>query len=286
MVIRMNQFVTFLATGSLLALGLATPSYGQIHVYVTNPNQLVQPGPYGNLIGSQVYDQADHRVGTLSGIVNDPQTGQPLYGVVSTGGIYGVGTTEHPVPWQLFTPGVNGVHLNYDRNRLDSSPSFIPGNPPDLLSQDWQRMISDYFGIQPMHGGYSGNRAGADPFLRMFNANDVQSIRGTITRVYHHTQGDFVQVLVQTDNGRTIIAVLAPESYLENTKAEPRQGETIELRGSRAVQNGREFFIATSMRAGNQQFRLRNDDGTPLWDQQQLKPQQGPINPELYQNGH
>lgn len=284
----MKRLVTLLAAGSLVTLGFTAPSMGQLRVYIGNPNQQNQPGPYGNMIGSQVYGRDGNSLGTLSSVVTDPQTGQPLYGVISTGGILGIGAQDHPVPWQLFSFSPNGVRVDMDQNRLSSAPGYNSGNSPDLLNNHWQRRLSDYYGEQAMQGSYGPNQglSGQDPFVRLFNSNDIESVRGTVTQVYRHTQGDFTQVLIQTGNGRSIIAVLAPDSYLQNAGAEPQQGDTIRVRGSRTFQNGREFLIAMGMRVGNQHLRLRNHDGMPLWNQQQFGPQQGPVSPGQYQNGY
>ncbi len=259
--------------------GALRPSYAQIHIYLGNPNEQGQRGPFGDVVGSQVYDPEGNQVGTLSRVVTDPRTGQPLFGVISSGGIFGLGAEDHPVPWQLFTPNPSGMTVNMTERRLRDSPSFSAGESPDLLSGHWQRRILEFYGPQPAPGGpayHYGNRYGVrEPFQRLFDRESMESVRGTITHVYHHTQGDLTQVALRTDAGQTILAILAPQQYLDNSGVRLRPGESLHVRGSHAVKDGRPFIIATSVRQGDNHVQIRDRDGVPQWHRQGY-PEGGP----------
>ncbi len=278
----MRRFATLFAAGILVSLGLHTASYGQF----LQQFQQERRGGSSDMIGSTVYDRNGDNIGTLSQIVTDPRSGQPLYGIISSGGIFGFGAAEHPVPWQMFTSNPHGMRVDLTRDRLRNAPGFTAGNRPDLLNPSWQRRIGDYYGVQPLAGGagYGGSQGfGQGGFLYqdLFDRGSIQRFSGTVDRVFHHTQGDQMQVLLRADDGRRLMVALAPEWYLENYNAEPRQGDRMTVRGSLVSFRDRPFVIATRVRTENQTLRLRTNDGVPMWIQEQSQ-QQGDYGRQNY----
>jgi len=101
------------------------------------------------------------------------------------------------------------------------------------------------------------------------NANpDIRDLSGTVTYVDTATGcGESAQgrlVTVRTDNGERVVA-LGPGTYLARQHWELRPSDTVAVRGFETTRDGRRVFIATEVRRGNETWRLRREDGSPLW---------------------
>ena len=62
-----------------------------------------------------------------------------------------------------------------------------------------------------------------------------------------------------------VVIGLGPGTYLDSQHWGLHQNETITVRGYDYGRNGSRVFIATEVRRGNETWKLRRDDGTPLW---------------------
>jgi hypothetical protein len=101
---------------------------------------------------------------------------------------------------------------------------------------------------------------------RMESPSAIRDVSGTVTYVEsgacESPHGRLVTI--RTDAGERVIA-LGPGSYLDRQRWDLRPNETIVVRGYDYDRDGRRVFIATEVRKGSQTWRLRSDDGTPLW---------------------
>src|SRR5262249_23248774 len=111
--------------------------------------------------------------------------------------------------------------------------------------------------------GYNGY-TGTNP-----NTNvDLRDLTGTVTFVDTSSAcGESIQgrtVTIRTDTGDRVIA-LGPGNYLERQHWALRPSDVVTVRGWDTTRDGRRVFIATEVRRGNETWRLRRDDGSPLW---------------------
>jgi sporulation protein YlmC with PRC-barrel domain len=94
----------------------------------------------------------------------------------------------------------------------------------------------------------------------------IRDLTGTVTHVEsgacESAQGR--QVTLRTADGDQVIG-LGPGTYLDGQRWGLRNNETITVRGYDYGQSGSRVFIATEVRKGNEVWKLRRDDGTPLW---------------------
>src|SRR2546430_16028289 len=80
----------------------------------------------GSLIGSDkvegtdVYNSAGDRVGTIERVMIDKISGKVAYAVMSFGGFLGLGSDYYPLPWSLLTynEGLGG----YEAHGTDDQP--------------------------------------------------------------------------------------------------------------------------------------------------------------------
>lgn len=99
------------------------------------------------LIGDDVVNPQGESLGDLKDIMLDTSSGKITYGVLSFGGILGVGDKLFAVPWSaLRIDGENkNLVLNVAKERLKDAPGFDKDHWPNFADQTFTRSISDYY---------------------------------------------------------------------------------------------------------------------------------------------
>ncbi|CAO3407386.1 PRC-barrel domain-containing protein [Azospirillum largimobile] len=88
-------------------------------------------------------------MGSVSELVIDPATGRIAYAVVELGGFLGIGDSDFPVPWALFTPSGDGYVLNVPKDKLTNAPRFDDRNRPNMNDRQWAMAVHTYYGVAP-----------------------------------------------------------------------------------------------------------------------------------------
>lgn len=99
-----------------------------------------------SLEGRAIRSRDDHKVGVISSLVLDEQTGHVEYLLVTSGGILGVGEKYHPVPWRYvrFDPETGDYLAEFGRDAIKSSPAY----DRDQLSSTaygWAEQVAQHF---------------------------------------------------------------------------------------------------------------------------------------------
>lgn len=105
--------------------------------------------------GTDVYNRAGDKLGSIDGMMIDKHSGKVRYAIMSFGGFLGIGEKYHQLPWDGLTYSTNaeGYVVNLDREALNGAPSY---DRDELNSFDYGnngRSIDDYYAGQ--HGFYS-----------------------------------------------------------------------------------------------------------------------------------
>jgi len=113
----------------------ALPSDARTHAgesYLTKANKA------SGLIGMDVRNQQNEKLGDIKDLAVDLHTGKIAYAVMSVGGFLGIGERYIAVPPSEFsmTPDGKDLILNADKARIQGAPGFARNNWPDLNS--WQ----------------------------------------------------------------------------------------------------------------------------------------------------
>ncbi len=99
--------------------------------------------------GTEVFDRAGKRLGTVYNFMVDKVTGQVAYAVMSFGGFLGLGERFHPLPWRALTydPARGGYVVDLDRERLEAAPSYGAGEKP-WRDPERRRSIFGFYGFK------------------------------------------------------------------------------------------------------------------------------------------
>ncbi|MEO6798626.1 MAG: PRC-barrel domain-containing protein [Rhodanobacter sp.] len=99
------------------------------------------------LNGDTVKNHKDESLGDLKDIMIDTTSGKIAYGVLSFGGVLGMGEKLFAVPWQALT--VDGPNkqllLKMDKERLKDAPGFDKDHWPDFADQTFTDKMNAYY---------------------------------------------------------------------------------------------------------------------------------------------
>lgn len=133
-------------------------------------------------------------MGEISELVIDPATGRIAYAVVELGGFLGIGDSDFPVPWALFSPSGDGYVLNVPKDKLTNAPRFDEKNRPNMNDRQWAMAVHTYYGVPPYWmqqsatlaaiAGLTGGGSDAAAPLRQ----EVQRLSQEVTRLNQELQ--------------------------------------------------------------------------------------------------
>jgi hypothetical protein len=114
----------------------------------------------------------------------------------------------------------------------------------------------------------SGGWGPKGPYQRLYDPKTVESIKGTVesieTQAPMKGMGHAVILTLKTDKG-TVPVHLGPEWYIERLDVKIEKGDSIRVRGSNVMLNGKPTIIASEIQKGPQIITLRDTKGIPVW---------------------
>lgn len=99
------------------------------------------------IIGATVRDPQENKLGEIAELVLDSRRGEVAYVVVSSGGVMGMGSRYHPIPWKALQASEDGKYyvLHADRETISKAPGFERGKWPDMADQKWSADVEGYW---------------------------------------------------------------------------------------------------------------------------------------------
>ena len=182
------------------------------------------------LLGSDVKNPQGQDVGDLKQLMLDPHTGRVMYAVVAMGGFLGMGEKTVIVPWNALEVARDGKSLV-----LNVSPQMLQQAPPMQRTRSPCMPTSE-----PRGGGW-----GVDtPYGRLYDPAKEQTISGQVVSIETSApmpgMAPGMQLLVQTDDGKSTRVQVGPAWYMErqdlNVKENTQYRSPVlgpRLRGSR-----------------------------------------------------
>lgn len=153
------MFTSFLGRTAAIVCGLSLVLFGPA-TYAAKPEAGQEKKVQTNftyrtstLIGMQVKNLEGKEIGKIEDLLVDIRDGRVGYGILSFGGILGIGDKLFPVPWRELTLKFeeNEAFLVADISKdfLDKAPGFARNEWPDM-TPDWMATVDALF---PMHSG-------------------------------------------------------------------------------------------------------------------------------------
>ena len=98
--------------------------------------------------GTAVYDRQGEKLGRIEYFMVDKISGKADYAVMSFGGLFGIGDTHYPIPWDLldYDPDKGGYAVNLDKDKLEKGPSFTAGDEP-AFDRQYDERVHDHYGV-------------------------------------------------------------------------------------------------------------------------------------------
>lgn len=107
------------------------------------------------LIGMEVKNTRDEKVGSIADMVVDTPSGQVRYAALSVGGFLGIGDKLFAVPWKSMVLKHDGSGsffvLDVTKEKLQNAPGFDEKHWPDFGNSDFGTRIDKYYGVDHDH---------------------------------------------------------------------------------------------------------------------------------------
>jgi hypothetical protein len=96
--------------------------------------------------GTDVYNLAGEKLGTVDDIMIDKVSGKAIYAVMSFGGFLGIGEKYHPLPWSTLTydETKGGYVVDLDKKMLEEAPTYSM-DEDFRWTPDYGRQVDRYY---------------------------------------------------------------------------------------------------------------------------------------------
>jgi hypothetical protein len=101
--------------------------------------------------GTDVFNSAGDRVGTIERVMIDKIGGKVAYAVMSFGGFLGLGSDYYPLPWSLlkYNERLGGYEVNVTEDQLRRAPKFRKDEPWAYGSRERESQLYSYYNVTP-----------------------------------------------------------------------------------------------------------------------------------------
>jgi sporulation protein YlmC with PRC-barrel domain len=230
----------------------------------------------GTLMGANVHNLNNDKVGDISDLVVDPQTGHVVYGVLSHGGFLGIGDKLIAVPWQSFDirqgDDANSVRVVLDttKEKLEAAPNFKADEWPIVGRRDWAAKTHQYFNANSTadESGTGGWGRGSAFHEGWGKGKDV-TIQGTVAKIEKKSLGkgmaEGMCATVQGADGQERLVTLGPAWYMTQ-QGQLKEGDKVTVQAREWPSGNATVTVAQSVTTDRGVLALREKDGGPVWD--------------------
>jgi hypothetical protein len=112
------------------------------------------PGPElmgaDTLLGNDVYNPQDEKLGSIKEFMIDMRTGRIAYAVLSFGGFLGMGDRLFAVPWQTLKLDTTAHRfiLSVAKETLKDAPGFDKDHWPSMADPSWALGVNKFYGAR------------------------------------------------------------------------------------------------------------------------------------------
>ena len=243
------------------------------------------------IIGSGVINLEGKRIGTIRDLVINIDTGRIEYAALEFGGFMGFGDKLFAAPWQSLTavPADGIFIIDQSEKRLKKAPGFDKNNWPDVNDKSWGAGIYEFYRhhlpqrqasatpsgpvrqqVQNSYRTYPGyavapytySSVWVNVYEKLFDPKKIESVTGEILKVEFNGG---LRLVIYSDAKKPVLAALGPNEYFAGEEKLLRPGDKITVTGSRVIVDDTPILIATKVQEGNEQLKIRDNEGHPLW---------------------
>jgi sporulation protein YlmC with PRC-barrel domain len=100
----------------------------------------------GKVDGTNVYNLAGDKLGSVYDIMIDKVSGRAIYAVMSFGGFLGMGEKYYPLPWATlkYDAQKGGYVVNLDKKQLEGAPNY-DRDPEFKWTPEYGRKVDSYY---------------------------------------------------------------------------------------------------------------------------------------------
>ena len=104
--------------------------------------------------GTNVFDADGKKLGTVHSVMINKRSGQAAYALLSFGGVLGVGSHIHPMPWESLTYDVDldGYRVEMSREQLQHAPRMSLDDTDRPIDREHAEEVRSYYGAMPWWG--------------------------------------------------------------------------------------------------------------------------------------
>ncbi len=256
---------------------------GGFKPYEAANNQRINAFMVEKIVGSKVRNMQGEDLGTIEDIVVDIDTGRILYALMDFGGFLGIGGKLFPVPWRSLAPlPSEGIFfLDTSKAKLKDAPAYAKSTLPDMGDMHWGTKIVEFYEATREELSYDYDSgiglypgiARKDPFAKIYNPESMKKISGEVIKVDQviPEKGIIAQMqiklIVFVDRKEPVPVYLGPQWYVAgpDKRSIYKSGDKVTVTGSWITSQTEPFMIATTVTEETRTFRLRQEDGTPIW---------------------
>ncbi len=239
------------------------------------------------LVGLAVKNKEGESLGQIQSVIfaGDRNEGQLVYGIIDVGEPLGLSKKLAAVPWRALQirPALDIARLDTDKAKI-VKVLFIPADMTKLAQRNYAQKIHDNYNQTPYWEVFGFVVEPADPFLAWqagsaynmsFDPAKITTATGTVQSVgtFQPAPGaaEGVSVKIKDDSGQMRTIQAGPKAFADKLGMNLLFGDSITVKGSKALIGTRPVIIASEITKAGQTYKLRNNNGMPAWNTQQLR---------------
>lgn len=255
--------------------------------------QDVQNRRFSRIRGMTVRGPQDRSVGTIQDLIVATDTNRITYGIVSFGGLLGLGQQYAAVPITAMDlqPEQRIARVDVDRQALQAY-AFSPNAFPNLSDPLYAQQLNQSYGLsgydtvlgyvapeQPARQPATQRTPATGPGVRgaitidpgtPYNADAATSIDGVVTSVEKTARAgtgpESLLLHVRSDAGAFYFVHAGPLDYVSKQDFIVVNGDRVSINGAPARAEDRSIILAAEVSKDGQILRLRDHEGKPLWE--------------------
>src|SRR6187549_1167468 len=145
----MSRAISALALGLLMSTAVLAADTSPQGTANGNKVQAVKAFRSSTLVGMEVRNLHDEKLGTIDELVINVEQGRVAYAALGVGGFLGLGEKLFAIPWNEFTikhtEKEHFVVLDMDKEKLKAAPGFDKDHWPNVADPNWSQDVDRYY---------------------------------------------------------------------------------------------------------------------------------------------